>query len=102
MARLGEAGLLAHAQTNGAPQRLWFATPAGARAAREAGALQDQPRLFTAAEVAGPLQAHGAVLPTDASNQATGAGVLATGFHYKIERTRVLEHQTLMFISVAD
>jgi Replication-relaxation len=58
MARLGKAGLLAFAQTNGAPQRLWFATQAGVRAAREAGTLQCEPRLFTAAEVAGPLQAH--------------------------------------------
>lgn len=58
MARLGEAGLLAFAQTSGAPQRLWFATQAGVRAAREAGALEGEPRLFTAAEVAGPLQAH--------------------------------------------
>jgi hypothetical protein len=58
MARLGKAGLLDFAQTNGAPQRLWFATQAGVRAARDAGVLQGEPRLFTAAEVAGPLQAH--------------------------------------------
>lgn len=58
MARLGEAGLLDFAQTSSAPQRLWFATEAGVRAAKEAGALQDEPRLFRVAEVAGPLQAH--------------------------------------------
>jgi hypothetical protein len=58
MARLGKAGLLDYAQTNGVPQRLWFATQAGARAAREAGVLASEPRLFNAAEVAGPLQAH--------------------------------------------
>jgi hypothetical protein len=58
MARLGEAGLLDHAQTSGAPQRLWFATEAGVRQAIEAGGLTHQPRLFSAAEVAGPLQAH--------------------------------------------
>jgi len=58
MARLGEAGLLDHAQTSGAPQRLWFATEAGIRRAIEAGELHQQPRLFSAAEVAGPLQAH--------------------------------------------
>jgi hypothetical protein len=58
MARLGEAGLLDYAQTSGAPQRLWFVTEAGVRQAVEAGALKQEPRLFRAAEVAGPLQAH--------------------------------------------
>jgi hypothetical protein len=58
MARLGEAGLLDYAQTSGAPQRLWFVTEAGVRAAKQAGALEAEPRLFRAAEVAGPLQAH--------------------------------------------
>lgn len=58
LARLGEAGLLAYAQTTGVPQRLWFATEAGVRFAREAGVLRETPRLFSAAEVAGPLQAH--------------------------------------------
>lgn len=58
LARLGAAGLLAHAQTASVPQRLWFATEAGARAASEAGALEGAPKLFSAAEVAGPLQAH--------------------------------------------
>lgn len=58
MARLGEAGLIDSVQTSGAPQRLWFVTEAGVRQAVEAGALSHQPRLFRAAEVAGPLQAH--------------------------------------------
>jgi hypothetical protein len=58
MARLGEAGLLDYAQTSGAPQRLWFVTEAGVGRAVEAGALKYEPRLFRAAEVAGPLQAH--------------------------------------------
>jgi hypothetical protein len=58
MARLGEAGLLDFAQTSGTPQRLWFATEEGIRRAMEAGALEDEPRTFRAAEVAGPLQAH--------------------------------------------
>jgi hypothetical protein len=58
LARLGQAGLLAHAQTTCVPQRLWFATEAGICAAREAGALEEAPRVFSAAEVAGPLQAH--------------------------------------------
>src|SRR5215218_4310649 len=55
MARLGEAGLLGYAQTSGAPQRLWFVTETGVRRAVEAGALKHEPRLFRAAEVAGPL-----------------------------------------------
>jgi hypothetical protein len=62
MARIERAGLLAHARTPTAPQRLWFATDAGARAAREAGAMEGNPRLFSADEIAGPLQAHTAAV----------------------------------------
>jgi Replication-relaxation len=58
LARLGSAGLLAHVQTASAPRRLWFATEAGVQVAVEAGALEGAPKLFSAAEVAGPLQAH--------------------------------------------
>lgn len=58
LARIGRAGLLAHVQTTSIPQRLWFATAAGLRAATEQGALQGNPRLFEADEVAGPLQNH--------------------------------------------
>jgi hypothetical protein len=58
VAQIGAAGLIAPARTTGAPQRLWFATQAGARAALAAGALAEEPRLLSAAEVAGPLCAH--------------------------------------------
>jgi hypothetical protein len=59
LARIAEAGLIDHARTaGGSPQRLWFATEAGARAAVEVGALTRMPRVFSVAEVVGPLQAH--------------------------------------------
>jgi hypothetical protein len=59
LGRIAEAGLIDHARTaGGSPQRLWFATEAGARAAVEVGALPRMPRVFTPAEVVGPLQAH--------------------------------------------
>ncbi len=58
MARIERAGLLAHARTPTAPQRLWFATDAGVCVAKEAGAMEGNPRLFSADEIAGPLQAH--------------------------------------------
>lgn len=58
LARIGRAGLLAHAQTTSVPQRLWFATELGLRAAKEQGVLEGRPRLFSADEVVGPLQAH--------------------------------------------
>lgn len=58
LARIGRAGLLAHAQTTSVPQRLWFATELGLRAAKEQEALEGRPRLFSADEVVGPLQAH--------------------------------------------
>jgi hypothetical protein len=58
LARIGRAGLLAHAQTTSVPQRLWFATALGLRAAKEQEALEGRPRLFSADEVVGPLQAH--------------------------------------------
>jgi hypothetical protein len=59
LGRIAAAGLIDHARTaGGSPQRLWFATEAGARAAVEVGALTRMPRVFSAAEVVGPLQAH--------------------------------------------
>ncbi|HSS32699.1 MAG TPA: replication-relaxation family protein [Solirubrobacterales bacterium] len=58
LARIGRAGLLAHAQTTSVPQRLWFVTELGLRAAKEQEALEGKPRLFSADEVVGPLQAH--------------------------------------------
>lgn len=59
LARIGAAGLIAHVRTGaGSPQRLWFATEAGARAAVEVGALPRAPRIFEATEIVGPLRAH--------------------------------------------
>jgi hypothetical protein len=59
LGRIAAAGLIDHVRTaGGSPQRLWFATEAGARAAVEVGALRRMPRVFDAAEVVGPLQAH--------------------------------------------
>lgn len=58
LARLHEAGFADYAEATGAPQRLWFATSAGVEAALAAAALDVEPRVFSSAEVAGPLQAH--------------------------------------------
>lgn len=58
LARLRSAGFVDYAQATGAPQRLWFATPAGVDAALAATALDVEPRVLSSAEVAGPLQAH--------------------------------------------
>jgi hypothetical protein len=58
MARIGASGLADHATSTDPPGRLWFATEAGLRAAVELGVLAGPPRLFDAAEVLGPLQAH--------------------------------------------
>lgn len=58
LARLRAAGLADYARTIGAPQRLWFATEAGVDTAVAAAALERPPRALSAAEVAGPLQAH--------------------------------------------
>lgn len=66
LARIAAAGLIDHARMGiGSPQRLWFATDAGARAVVDVGVLPRPPRVFDAAEVIGPLQAH-----TFAVNQA--------------------------------
>ena len=61
MARLGESGLVAFASlpgVPGAPRRLWYLTEAGAGAARDAGMIDRLPRLLSAEQVTGPLQAH--------------------------------------------
>lgn len=61
MARLGERGLVAFASLPGmpgAPRRLWYLTEAGALAARDAGMIERPPRLLSAEQVNGPLQAH--------------------------------------------
>jgi hypothetical protein len=73
LARIAAAGLIDHARTAvGSPQRLWFATEAGARAVVDVGALPRAPRVFDAAEVVGPLQAH-----TFAVNEAAIAFMVA-------------------------
>jgi Replication-relaxation len=56
--RIASAGLIAYVENPRPPRRLWFATEPGARLAREAGALDGEPRLLGADEAAGPLQAH--------------------------------------------
>jgi len=61
MARLGKRGLVAFANlpgVPGAPRRLWHLTEAGADAARDAGMIDRLPRLLSAEQVTGPLQAH--------------------------------------------
>jgi Replication-relaxation len=61
MARLGRRGLVAFASlpgVPGAPRRLWYLTEAGAIAARDAGMIDGLPRLLSAEQVNGPLQAH--------------------------------------------
>jgi Replication-relaxation len=61
MARLGERDLVAFANlpgVPGAPRRLWYLTEAGAGAARDAGMIDRLPRLLSAEQVTGPLQAH--------------------------------------------
>jgi hypothetical protein len=61
MARLGERGLVSFANLPGlpgAPRRLWYLTEAGAGAARDAGMIDRLPRLLSAEQVTGPLQAH--------------------------------------------
>jgi Replication-relaxation len=61
MARLRRRGLVAFATVPGvpgAPRRLWYVTEAGAQAARDAGMIRRLPRLLSAEQVTGPLQAH--------------------------------------------
>jgi hypothetical protein len=59
LARIRDAGLIDHVRIGaGSPQRLWFATEAGVRAALEVGALRRAPRALEARQVAGPLRAH--------------------------------------------
>jgi hypothetical protein len=59
LARIAAVGLIDHARTaGGSPQRLWFATEEGARQVVDVGVLPRAPRLFDAADVVGPLQAH--------------------------------------------
>jgi hypothetical protein len=56
--RITDAGLLGHAVGSGAPRHLWFATEAGVRVVREAGALAAPPRLLGPEDATGPLKAH--------------------------------------------
>jgi hypothetical protein len=61
MARMAAHGLVAYASLPGipgAPRRLWHLTETGAVAARDAGMTDRLPRLLSAEQVTGPLQAH--------------------------------------------
>lgn len=61
LAPLADAGLAAFVPSGGvagAPRRLWYATERGARAALDAGLLEEIPRLLEADGAAGPLQRH--------------------------------------------
>jgi Replication-relaxation len=61
MARLERQDLVAFASVPGvpgAPRRLWYLTEAGAIAGRDAGMIDRLPRLLSAEQVTGPLQAH--------------------------------------------
>jgi Replication-relaxation len=61
LAPLADAGLAAFVVGGGvagAPRRLWYATERGARAALDAGLLEEMPRLLDADAAAGPLQRH--------------------------------------------
>lgn len=57
LARLRAEGLAADAPGPGS-RRVWFATERGARIVREAGMLDQEPRLLDARAAVGPLQAH--------------------------------------------
>ena len=58
LVRLGDAGLAGYVRSPRSHRRLWHVTEMGARVAREAGALDGEPRLIGAEGAAGPLQAH--------------------------------------------
>jgi hypothetical protein len=61
MRRLARRGLVAFATVPGvpgAPRRLWYLTEAGAGTGLEAGVIRRAPRLLSAEQVTGPLQAH--------------------------------------------
>jgi protein involved in plasmid replication-relaxation len=58
LVRLGDAGLAGYVRSPRSHRRLWHVTELGARIAREAGALDGEPRLIGAEGAAGPLQAH--------------------------------------------
>ena len=58
LVRLAEAGLAGYVRSPRSHRRLWHVTELGARVAREAGAIDGEPRLIGAEGAAGPLQAH--------------------------------------------
>jgi hypothetical protein len=58
LVRLGDAGLAGYVRSPRSHRRPWHVTELGARVAREAGALDGEPRLIGAEGAAGPLQAH--------------------------------------------
>ncbi|HEV7771348.1 MAG TPA: replication-relaxation family protein [Solirubrobacterales bacterium] len=66
LVRLGNVGLAGYVRSPRSHRRLWHVTELGANVAREAGALDGEPRLIGAEGAAGPLQAH-----TLAVNDAT-------------------------------
>ena len=58
LAAAGLAAFVPNLGAPGAPRRLWYATERGARAALDAGLLEEMPRLMDAEAAAGPLQRH--------------------------------------------
>jgi hypothetical protein len=58
LVRLAEAGLADYVCSPRSHRRLWHVTELGARVAREAVAIDGEPRLIGAEGAAGPLQAH--------------------------------------------
>lgn len=58
LARIEEAGHVAHVDLRRAPRRLWFGTASGLELVREAGILREEMRLFTAEQVAGRFWSH--------------------------------------------
>jgi Replication-relaxation len=58
LVRLNDAGLAGYVCSPRSHRRLWHVTELGAAVAREAGALDGEPRLIGAEGAAGPLQAH--------------------------------------------
>ena len=58
LGRIQAAGLLSHVDVRRSPRRLWFAREAGAELAREAGILDEVPRVFTAEQIGGRFWAH--------------------------------------------
>lgn len=58
LARIEDAGHIAHVDLRRAPRRLWFATAGGLELVREAGIVNEELRLFSAEQVAGRFWNH--------------------------------------------